>query len=71
MDERQIVPRAIPYLLETGQAQLCRLLDKTPPSGTPPEQEKRIFNAIRGTRDAVIGSKQSSGNRGIRAFARV
>ena len=56
--ERQRVPREIPYLLETGQAQLCRLLDKAPPSGAPPEHEKRNFNAICGTGDAVIGTKQ-------------
>ena len=71
MAERKRVPRSIPYLLETRQAQLCRLLDKAPPSGAPPEHEKRIFNAIRGNVDAAIGTKQSSGSGVIRAFARV
>ena len=57
--------------METGKAQLCRLLDKTSSSGTPPAHEKTIFNTIHGTRDAAIGTKQNSSNRDIRAFARV
>ena len=35
--ERQIMSGAVQNLLETGQIQLCRLLDKVSPFETPPE----------------------------------
>ncbi len=54
------MPRTIQNILETGQVQLCRLLDKTSPSNPPQTHKTRIHNTTHSGGNVKNRTKQSS-----------
>jgi len=55
---RQTIPRAIQNILETGQVQLCRLLDETSPINPPQTHKKRILNTTHSVGNVKNRTKQ-------------